>query len=179
MIDWPGYRLPDGRPSLRRWTNGAERCSSTDTASVTLSSYGFSRVARWQRRDDRFCIFERQDDIMQQVGCVYAFVINDEIVRIGSSKGTLENRMNSWQKDVSKAFENDFFTPNGRARSTKEDEIKLWIDVLAAYQVGDVWARQGTPFKSPISETVLHAYQDEESFLIARHQPRFNRGSHR
>jgi hypothetical protein len=34
-------------------------------------------------------------------GCIYAFVVNDEIVRIGSSAAPLKKRLAAWRRDVS------------------------------------------------------------------------------
>lgn len=164
-------------PSLRAWKG--PRCHSTFEASKTLSAYGFSVVARFRRGEGRFMIFDR-DQIASQWRCVvYAFVLGDEILRIGSSKDRLDARLNSYQNDVSYALAGNFYRKSGKQRSTKPDEAAIWNDELDLHGEGEIWARQGTRFHSPITQDAISGYQDEESFLIARHQPRLNRGSHR
>jgi hypothetical protein len=163
--------------SLRAWKGS--RCPSTLTARSTLTSYGFNKVARFHRNENRFQVFDRDLTATAWCNCVYAFVINDEIVRIGSSKDRLGARFNAYQNDLSYAFAGDFYRSSGKPRSTKVDEATIWSIELATHGHGDIWAREGTQFFSPITQGTISGYQDEESFLIAKHQPRLNRGSHR
>jgi len=165
------------RESLRRWKTGA-RCSSTDRAAETLRGYGFRLIARFRRVEDSLEITDRDAEAEAWERTVYAFVLNNEIVRIGSSKDRLKARLNGYQKDISYAFAGDFVRASGKPRSTKSDEAKIWANELQKHAQGEIWARQGTQFHSPVTESTISGYQDEESFLIAKHQPRLNRGSH-
>jgi hypothetical protein len=128
--------------------------------------------ARFRRVDDSFEISGLPPEEASWTQSIYAFVINDEIVRIGSSKEPLRIRMRRWSNDVSAAFRLKY-------GSTKQNEPDLWSEELAKHGEGTIWARQGTQFRSPITYEMLSGYQDEESYLIAKHQPRLNRGSHR
>ena len=158
---------PENRRSLRAWKG--ERCPSTYKASETLNDYGLRHIANLTAP---FNIVFLNEGAKTWEEVVYAFVINDEIVRIGSSKGNLEKRMRAWSNHVTKRM-------NGEKSSTTKTEAELWEEELKCFGGGTIWARKGTLFETPISKEQLRAYQDEESALIARHKPRLNRGQHR
>ncbi len=156
--------------SLRIWKG--DRDLSTYEAAKTLAGYEFQRVADVSLCDGSFRISFVLPVANSWVCSVYAFVINNEIVRIGSSKGLLRDRMRSWEKTVTASF-------NGQYKPTPKEESDLWRRELEQHGHGAVWAREGTRFPTPISSVPISGYQDEESELIARHMPRLNRGKHR
>lgn len=156
--------------SLRIWKG--DRDPSTYEAAKTLAGYGFQKVADVDLSDGSFRISFVVASASSWVCSVYAFVINDEIIRIGSSKGLLRDRMRSWEKTVTASF-------NGQYKPTPKEESNLWRRELEQHGHGAVWAREGTRFVTPISNAPISGYQDEESELIARHMPRLNRGKHR
>ncbi len=158
------------RPSVRKWKG--ERCPTTRTAEATLQRYQFQRIASFGLEDSKFAIRLVDQDASHWIQSVYAFVINDEIVRIGSSKKSLGDRLKQWSNNVTAAFA-------GNYNATPQIEADLWREELQTFGDGQIWARKGTPFRTPLSEDLLSAYQDEERFLISRHKPRLNRGSHR
>jgi hypothetical protein len=135
-------------------------------SSKTLSSYGLVEVASVRILDKQFQILISNTAMVQRCRCIYAFLIGDEIVRIGSSKDKLGNRLRVWQRDVSKALQ-------GRKSSTPLHEAEGWSDILRQHQSGLVFARPGTIVTTSIGE--MSAYLDEESVLIERHRPRLNR----
>ena len=139
-------------------------------ADLVLTSYGLRRFAQVSIEDDRFTIAVEKADIGENEKSVYAFVVDDEIVRIGSSKARLSSRMKVWQRDVSLALQ-------GLRSSTPPSEAEAWRDLLRDGRVGTVYARRGTTVTTPVG--TFCAYLDEESLLIGRHQPRLNRSKHR
>jgi hypothetical protein len=122
--------------------------------------------------NQQFSISLSDEDARGWIEAVYAFVINDEIVRVGSSKNNFQSRMSSWSYDVSTSLSGDY-------RNTPKIESDLWREELATFGAGTIWARLGTTFLSPIHDEPISAYQDEETILIQRHKPRLNRGAHR
>lgn len=162
--------MVEKRASIRVWKG--ERPSSTFEAAKTLSKYGFKQIAKVGLTGSQFSISLSDETAGDWICSIYAFVINDEIVRVGSSKGELRSRLRNWEKHVTASL-------NGDHRATPKEEAELWRAELSIHQFGGVWAREGTRFATPISDQPISGYQDEESELIARHMPRLNRGKHR
>lgn len=170
MTDQLFYCLPDGRRCLRRPSKMLSRCASTDTAKATLTAYRFTEACAFRRHGNDFQIDPLPDDMGALTHTVYAFVINDEIVRIGSSQGTLKARMKAWSNDVSAAF-------RGKFQPTSEDEASLWADELQRHGGGMIWARQGTIFPSTVADFMISGFREEEYHLIRKHHPRLNRSA--
>ena len=107
---------------------------------------------------------------------VYIFLINDEIVRIGSSKGPLKKRMQRWQQDVTNALRK-MSGLDTKKTPTKEEEANEWLKLLKLHGQGKIYARQATVVTTPVGK--FRAYMDEESILINRHKPRLCNHSNR
>jgi hypothetical protein len=158
---------PNNRASLRKWRG--ERCTTTYHAGSTLKGYGFIPVAEVRiLDDDRFHIAIDDGETREWANCIYAFVINDEIVRIGSTQQRLRVRMGNWQKNVTDAL-------RGQKSETPEKEADLWRQELSDFGSGQLWARKGTNFVSEILHDEMSAHESEEKALIRRHMPRLNR----
>lgn len=136
----------------------------------TLFAYGLSPVATVRIVNRKFEIAVFKDEVLQLEKCIYAFLVGDEIVRIGSSKGKLGKRFRSWQRDVTNAL-------NGKKSSTSDSEAKEWENILDKAGFGTIYARQGTMVTTAVGN--FPAYLDEESLLIGKHLPRLNRSKHR
>lgn len=137
---------------------------------IILRSYGLSPVANVWIEEGRFVVATIDEVVVRQTECIYAFLIGEEIVRIGSSKAVLRTRFNAWQRDITHALA-------GRKSAAPEWEAQSWLSILPPGVAGTVWARQGTTITTPVG--TLNAYMAEESFLIGRHLPRLNRSKHR
>lgn len=132
-------------------------------------SYGLTRCATFKVIGDQFSITIEDAETVALERVVYAFVIEGEIVRIGSSKNVFRTRLASWQRDVSRAL-------RGERSPTPDWEAQEWKKRLA-HSYGVIFARQGTEVTTPIG--TFRAYLDEESVLIGRHRPPLNRNKHR
>ncbi len=139
-------------------------------ADEALRGYGLAPFATVRLDRDSFLIEIADHEIASREKSIYAFVIGDEIVRIGSSKAVLASRMRSWQRDVSGAL-------SGRKTSTPPWEAEAWRELLTTHPVGTVYARIGTVVETPVG--TFSAYLDEESLLIGRYRPPLNRSGHR
>jgi hypothetical protein len=140
-------------------------------AESTLSSYGMERVARFWLNENTLCIETDRPDIAALEKTVYAFVIDDQIVRIGSSKNPLSGRLQDSERDVSRGMRGDPQSPCPPAEAEK------WRERLNRGQTGTVYARHGTLVETPVGS--FPAYLDEESVLLGRHRPPLNRSLHR
>ncbi len=136
---------------------------------TALESCGFLRFAEVRIEGDTFLIKVEDQEIAREPMCLYAFVVGDEIVRIGSSKAPLGARMRSWQRDVSGALA-------GGRTSTPPKEAQGWRELLSG-RSGAVYARQGTEVTTQVG--TFNAYMAEESYLIGLYRPRQNRSMHR
>ena len=135
-----------------------------------MELYGLYRVARVSMQGNVFLIEVEDKEIVELENTIYAFVINDEYIRIGSSKGVLKKRLRSWERDVTRRLE-------GRETSTPDWEAKEWKERLEKHGEGIIYARRGTEVTTPVG--TFPAYLDEESVLIGRHLPPLNRSKHR
>lgn len=133
--------------------------------SDTLLSYGLKPIGSLEIVGNEFRIQIDDNEAVRKEKCIYAFVVNDEIVRIGSSKAALRTRFTAWQRDVSNALQ-------GRKSPTPQSECEGWREVLDGTK-GTVFARQGSFVETPVGE--INAYLAEEAALIAKHRPRFCR----
>lgn len=128
--------------------------------------YGMKRLGYWRVERDDFIIDVKDEELLKQEKCIYAFTKDDEFIRIGSSKKVLRTRIQAWRRDVSKALK-------GKKSQTPAWEAEGWRQ----YRSGDLWARVGSVVKSPVGE--FETYLDEESILIGRYLPPLNRSKHR
>ena len=137
-------------------------------ANKILEEYKFKKIGSFHIDKNNFIVdYEEQFGEMDQ--CIYIHVIDNKIVRVGSSKNKLKSRMKSWERDVSKAL-------NGEKSSTPLWEAELWRKKLNNKK-GDLYFRQGWITKTPIGK--FNSYLSEESYLIGKFQPEMNRSKHR
>ena len=136
---------------------------------ISLKRYGFRPLATVRVVGNDFVIQVTDAELAELAMCLYAFVVDDEIVRIGSSKAPLRTRMGSWRRDVSGALA-------GRKTSTPASEAEAWRSLLVGRE-GSIYARQGTEITTQIG--TFNAYMAEESYLIGLHRPKQNRSMHR
>ncbi len=115
--------------------------------------------------DDSFRINLHDASLLSAVECVYAFTVEDEVVRVGSSKAPLGKRFKAWERDVSRAL-------NGLPSPTSQLEADGWRARLSV-SAGKVYARPGTLVCTPVG--TFRAYLDEERALIQELRPVFCR----
>jgi hypothetical protein len=139
-------------------------------AGEILLSYGMTDIGRFFLRDDSFVIELQNTSTGDLTEAIYAFVIDDEITRIGTSADPPRIRFKSWQRSVTGALQ-------GRRTQTPIEEAKEWKRRLDAHGDGRVFARQAHEVvTSPLG--AFRTLLDEERVLLARHRPPLNR-SHR
>ena len=129
----------------------------------TLFNYAMQRIATVRIEGNKFIIdiTDRSAESLEK--CIYSFLVGDEILRIGSSRGKLKSRLRAWQNDVSNAL-------TGKSFRTPPEEAAIWKSALAKHGTGQFFARSGTEVRTPVG--TLNVFLDEESVLIGRHQPR-------
>jgi hypothetical protein len=138
-----------------------------------LSDWKFVSIGTVEIIGDEFIIKVDDQEVVKQDCCVYVFVVDDKVLRIGSSKAPLRSRFKTWERDVSKALK-------GIKSSTSQEEASDWREALKQ-GAGTVFARRGALILTPVGE--ICAYLSEESHLIGyfknRKQCRLNHSSHR
>lgn len=129
----------------------------------------FRHVGTVALRDGAFVTDLHDERTAHTEGCLYAFVIGDEIVRIGSTKGPLRKRIRSYDGYITRAL-------NGQPSQTPQWEAAAWRErLLAAGGWGEIWARQGWQVETPVGN--VNAYIAEEYVLLERFAPPLNRSS--
>ena len=143
-----------------------------------LIKYGLVPVARVRIVDRNLIIDITDPKTVKLEMCIYAFLIEGKVYRIGSSKAPLENRLKDYERDISHALKDE------KSPAPKE-EAEKWKKILPAGHSGVIYARQGTSVTTPIK--TFHAYMDEESLMIGElfsdgelpHDQILNRNKHR
>ena len=128
-----------------------------------LLSCGLRPVGTVQILDGRFTISLSTPEAADFERCLYAFLVGNEIMRIGSSKGKLRLRIRAWEADVSHGLAGDY-------SRTRQSEAEIWRTTLLEYGTGHLYARLGTVVTTPVGE--FNLYQIEERALIEKHKPR-------
>ena len=137
-------------------------------ADKVLTEMDFYKVGTFYIKDQNFVVdLEKKYFSLQNV--IYIHTIEDEIIRVGSSKNKLKSRMLSWERDVSKSLK-------GQKSSTPLWEGEIWNKILKN-KVGTFYAREGTTIITPCGK--MNSYLTEESYLIGKFLPKMNRSKHR
>jgi hypothetical protein len=122
-----------------------------------LTNYGLVPVARVRIVDQNLIIDITDSKTVKLKMCIYAFLIEGKVYRVGSSKAPLEERLKDYKRDISHALK-------GEKSPAPDDEAEKWKKALPAGRSGVIYARQGTIVTTPID--TFPAYLDEESILI-------------
>jgi hypothetical protein len=139
-------------------------------SSEVLTHYGLVPVATVRIIEGEFKIEISDSEMVTRDRCIYAFLVGNDIVRIGSSKAPLKVRLKAWERDVTNALQ-------GRKSSTPAKEVAAWDAILKQHGSGTIFAREGTVVTTPVGK--ISTYLDEESFLIGKYEPRLNWSKHR
>jgi hypothetical protein len=143
-----------------------------------LKRFGLVQVAHFHIAGRNFIIDPPYQERVKIDKCIYAFLIDGKVVRIGSSKAPLKDRLRDYELHISHALK-------GEKSPTPKKEAKKWRELLPAGISGDIYARRGTKVKTPILKKPFPAYLDEESILIGmlfdepQHDHILNRNKHR
>jgi hypothetical protein len=139
---------------------------------IILKQYGLVQCAKFQIIDKTKCEVEILDEtICSTDRAIYVWMIDDKIVRIGSSKGILKNRLTNHGKWIEKRLKNPESFQNERGRKELADAHR-WLDALISCKVAIAWGRSGTIVNTPVGE--LNTYLAEENFLLEKHKPPLN-----
>lgn len=129
-----------------------------------LASYGFAPVGTFRLENNTFAIEVTDQQTVEQICCIYVFVLGGEIVRVGCSQAPLKKRLRSWHRDLTRDFQ--------PSDNPMPSYAKQWFDALTDRGSGTIYARPATKVVTPLGEITTHL--DEERVLIARYRPRFN-----
>ena len=124
-----------------------------------LTQYGLVPVARVRIADRNLIIDITDPKTAKLEMCIYAFLIEGKVYRIGSSKAPLENRLKDYKRDITNAL-------NHKKSPAPDEEAEKWKKILPDGISGDIYARQGTSVTTPIG--TFPAYMDEESIMIGK-----------
>jgi len=134
-----------------------------------LIEMGFIPVASFTVEKRQYIIEMTNDDCLDWIESIYVHTLDDEIIRIGSSKNKLKLRFRSWERGVTKALE-------FKNSSTPMSEAIQWERMLKNKK-GILYAKKGDMVQTSVGE--INTYLSEESYLIGKHLPKMNRSKHR
>ncbi len=133
-----------------------------------LLEMNFQVIGEFFIKDSNFHI-ECEERFLSMDKFIYVHTIDNQIVRVGSSKGKLQNRMKSWERDVSKSLK-------GIKSSTPLWEGERWKELLKNNS-GVLYGKQGSLVKTDVGE--INTFLSEESYLISELLPIMNRSKYR
>lgn len=125
-----------------------------------LKHMKFQKIGKFFIKKNQF-IVKYDQKYSSSKHMIYIHVIDNEILRVGSSKNEFKYRMERWEKDVTKLL-------NIKNTDPTFNEGDEWNNLLKN-KTGTLYGRQGTVIKTPIGK--INIYLSEESNLIGRHQP--------
>jgi hypothetical protein len=135
-------------------------------AAELLHRYSMPEVGRFFLRNERFTIELYQPASGVMAEAIYAFVINDEIMRIGTAEESLNKRLKNWEQSVTGAL-------RGGETQTPNCEAREWKRCLDAFGHGLIFARPADEVTTRVG--TFRAMLDEERFLIDLFKPPMNR----
>ena len=125
-----------------------------------LSQMKFQKIGKFFIKNNKYIIeYDKKYSSLEKM--IYIHVIDNQILRVGSSKNKFKDRMERWEKDVTKLLQN-------KKSDTPINEGDEWNNLLKN-KVGILYGRQGTEIKTPVGK--INIYLSEESYLIGKHQP--------
>lgn len=165
----PLYMFKDGRPIPP---------VDVDCAHQPLTAQQFALAARTELLNDGTLRITFGSDIALKERIVYAWVIDDTIVRCGKSQGVFYKRffkggnlMSGSEKYVTPAIQ-AYPVPQPRG-GTPPKEAQLWVTLFRrAGGHGLIYAKRAEFVPSPSGRTMLCP---EEVVLLRRHHPALNR----
>jgi hypothetical protein len=142
-----------------------------------MDAYQFVRVGSITAPNPlTFSITMDLSDALSWEKAIYIFIFDNQIIRIGSSKGLLGKRMKQWCRDITNALQRIDGLPALKT-VTPDWEARDWREILNTHGSGEIYAREATTVTTAVG--TFRAYMDEESILINRHRPRMNRHKNR
>ncbi len=142
-------------------------------ASSILHSYQFVPFAEMSLHNNHAIMKITNSQIAQQVKGIYAWVYDEEIVRIGSSKDSLEKRILGHGRWIEMRLQGITKVSNPERVQKELADAQRWRSLLENEgSKATVWGRSGTIVTSPIGE--LNIYLAEENKLLERHKPPLN-----
>tara|TARA_B100001093_G_scaffold88967_2_gene80973 strand:- start:2318 stop:2731 length:414 start_codon:yes stop_codon:yes gene_type:complete len=134
-----------------------------------LIKMGFIPVASFTVEKKQYIIEMTHNECLDWEKSIYIHTIDEQIIRIGSSKNKLKIRFRSWERGVTKALE-------FKASSTPMWEAMEW-ERLLENKKGILYAKKGDVLQTSVGE--ISTYLSEESYLIGKYLPKLNRSKHR
>jgi len=134
-----------------------------------LIEMGFIPVASFRVEKKQYIIEMTNHECLDWVESIYVHTINNEIVRVGSSKNKLKTRFRGWERGVTTALEH-------AKSSTPLWEAMEWEKMLKDTR-GILYAKRGDIVQTSVGK--INTYLSEESFLIGKYLPKMNRSKHR
>ena len=134
-----------------------------------IKKFGFKKLGAFYINKNSFIIEVEDLELLEQEKTIYIHTIDNEILRVGSSKAKLKTRMKRFERDITKSL-------NKQKSCSPTWEGQKWRDRLGLKK-GVIYARQGTLVTTPVGK--FRTYLDEESFLIGKYHPPLNRSKHR
>lgn len=140
---------------------------------AVLEKYGMRPFAEFSITEDgRTSVSFSNDEIASCGKAIYAWIIDDQIVRIGSSRASLRSRINGHSRWIEIRLLGTCKLKNELRLGGQIEEARRWHEALMGNKVAVVWGRAGTVVETPTG--ALNCYLSEENSLLERHKPRFN-----
>lgn len=143
-------------------------------AQETIRGYGMTKLATFEITMDCTSVITFVDEKSAAVPRgLYAWIIDGQIVRIGSSKNPLAMRIKSHGSWIEARLKDTFKVKDPKRRIKEIADAERWKKLLCGTgRVAEVWGREGTIVETPAG--TINTYLAEENALLERHKPPLN-----
>ena len=136
------------------------RDKNLKTVDQYMNQMNFKKIGKFYIRNKKFIVeYDQKHSTSEKM--IYIHVIDNEIVRVGSSKNKFKYRMERWEKDITRLL-------NNKKHDSSVNEGDEWVNLLNN-RIGTLYGRRGSSINTPVGE--INIYLSEESYLIGKHQP--------
>ncbi len=165
---------------LANETDAGKRSLSRENAAATAKLFGFVEFATLSLRADGLLDMTITcPETASTDRALYFWAINDEIMRVGSSKSTLLSRTKQ-----TVGWLNGFLNGTARRKSAEQRakqlaDAKNWQRFIGSSptKTAICFGRRGSMVQTPMGK--INSYLSEENWLIERLQPPLNRSKFR
>lgn len=157
-----------------------ETDQSDHSAAVVAEGYGFVEFATLAFTDERrFALAVRDERVAALDHAVYLWSIDDKIVRVGSTKGSLLLRSRQTENWLNGLISGKATRKSAERLQRDRADAENWQRGLqgANEAVARCFGRSGTVVETPMGQ--VNAYLAEENWLIERFRPELNRSKFR
>jgi len=139
----------------------------------SIAGFGLVKFAEMTIRNDAAAVNFIDEPTAAATCAIYCWIIDGEIVRIGSSKQSLKKRIIGTGRWIETRLQGTARISDPGTKEKETDDAKRWaLRLKDANAVAEVYGRSGTIVTTPLGE--INVYLSEENWLLEQFKPPLN-----